>query len=330
MIAFLDGVVHNKIFKESLPNNIPVCRNTVPSERWFGKNIDNLITLDTGTSVANLNFMIAYLLGCSPIILVGQDLAFSNDGKQHVKGTIYDKLGEETIRDKDYVEVRGQNGEKLLSKKVWKDFKEWFEIKIVEHEINCIDATEGGAYINGSEIMNLRDVAKKHFNLDKRDDINKIFDLETKTISSKNINLFLEKVEDKIYIYQSIKEEIQYIIASLKIFYYLSRTVKFNYKKEIDFNYLIERYYSLNTEISDMMTADPVFFFVCQPAFIELERNKVRKGDISKDTIKKIRRWAEFNIDTLNDILEITDKTIKIFEKGKNKILKFEEIFNEK
>jgi DNA-binding XRE family transcriptional regulator len=79
-----------------------------------------------------------------------------------------------------------------------------------------------------------------------------------------------------------------------------------------------------------MMTADPVFFFVCQPAFIELERNKVRKGDISKDTIKKIRRWAEFNIDTLNDILEITDKTIKIFEKGKNKILKFEEIFNEK
>lgn len=326
MLAFLDGVVHNKIFKDAAPNLIPVCRNTVPTESWFTENIERLVGLDTGTSVANLNLMIAYLLGCSPIILVGQDLSLSKDGSRHVQGTIYDKLGEKKLNNKDLVEVEGYNGERLLARKVWKDFKEWFEIKILEHDIKCIDATEGGAFIKGTEIMTLEKAAEKYFKLNKSDEYIKKFKIDNDKSISKNIQLFLDEVEKKINKYIDLKKEIQYIISSLRLLSYLTELMKIN--NRLDHDYLINRYYSLNTEISSIMMNDLVFSFICQPSFIELERNKVRKGDINKETTKKIKEWVEFNIDVLNDIINITDRTIEIFEEGETKILNFEEDFN--
>lgn len=326
LIAFLDGVVHNKIFEDSYPNNIPICRNTVPTESWFANNIDNLMGIDTGTSVANLNFMIAYLLGCSPIILVGQDLSFSKNGKQHVSGTIYDKLGEKKLKNKDYVEVEGYNGEKLLARKVWKDFKEWFEIKLLEYDIDCIDATEGGAYIKGTKIMSLESAAEKYFTVDKPNSLKQFFNLNEQEDIQKNLQSFLEKVEKKIEIYRDIKKQIEYLISSLRLITQLSNLMKLN--KKIDFDYLINRYYAINTEISHMMTIDNVFFFICQPPFIELERSKVRKGDINIDTINKINNWASFNIEILKDVNNINDKTIRIFESGIDNILKFKENYN--
>ncbi|MCK4823081.1 motility associated factor glycosyltransferase family protein, partial [bacterium] len=41
-----------------------------------------------GISVANLCFQILKSLGCDPIILIGQDLAYAEDGDTHVKGDI--------------------------------------------------------------------------------------------------------------------------------------------------------------------------------------------------------------------------------------------------
>ncbi|MBW2600038.1 MAG: DUF115 domain-containing protein [Deltaproteobacteria bacterium] len=46
-------------------------------------------SLSTGMSVANMAFKILEALECDPVILVGQDLAYSEEGDTHVEGNIF-------------------------------------------------------------------------------------------------------------------------------------------------------------------------------------------------------------------------------------------------
>jgi hypothetical protein len=317
IIAFLDGVVHPKIFEEASPNIIPVVRNTVPTEKWFSEGISDLIAIDTGMSVANLNFMIAHLLGFSPIILLGQDLAFSPEGKQHAEGTTYDELGEKKILEKDIVEVEGYNGEKLKARRVWRDFKSWFEYTILENNIDCIDATEGGAYIKGTKVMDFEEVIDEYLDGNKIDS-KSIIDFVDNEEKNNKLNSISEKTERKIDSFNIIEKRINYIKSLLNLF---KQFINFSKaKNSLDIDFIVEKYSYINSELALLMSYDHSFHFICQAPFVEMERNKVRKGDIKKNTFEKLNTWINYNIDKLNDLNNILKETKEIFEDGLNKI----------
>lgn len=52
-----------------------------------------------------------------------------------------------------YTYVKGQNGEMLRTYHNFMIYKEWFESQIKESGIQFINATEGGAYLEGAEYM---------------------------------------------------------------------------------------------------------------------------------------------------------------------------------
>ena len=131
--------------------------------------------LNTGKSVTNMAFKVAEYMGCDPIILVGQDLAFAPSGDSHVAGADHARDGlKDSQLIKQKTKVLGNNGEMLESLETWVGMLKRFEFDIATKpkEYTVINATEGGARINGTVCMPLQDVISKYMvndiNVEKR------------------------------------------------------------------------------------------------------------------------------------------------------------------
>lgn len=122
-----------------------------------------LPAMASGGSVSTEAFMIALYLGFRKIIFIGQDLAFTG-GKTHTSG-IEDALGdkEEYLRTRKIVEVEGIDGDMLETDFQMYFYKQWFEqgIRLNKDVIRVIDATEGGAKIEGTEIRKFDEVIEQ-------------------------------------------------------------------------------------------------------------------------------------------------------------------------
>lgn len=146
----------------------------------YGKKYNSLLkkelgykfpTIVSGGSVSTEAMMLALYLGFRKIILIGQDLAFTG-GVSHTKG-VEGALGDndEYIQSRHRVEVEGIDGTTLETDFQMWYYKQWFErvIRINKDAIRVIDATEGGARIEGTEIRNFAEVieneCKKDFDM---------------------------------------------------------------------------------------------------------------------------------------------------------------------
>ncbi len=119
--------------------------------KWLGLNKG---IVNTGKSVTNLAFMVAHEMGCSPIILVGQDLAFAPSGDSHVKGADHAREGlKESKLILQKQKCTGNSGEELDTLDTWVGMRRRFEQDIATIGMRCINATEGGALIKGTEVM---------------------------------------------------------------------------------------------------------------------------------------------------------------------------------
>ncbi len=113
--------------------------------------------LETGGSVANNAFSFLRDCGCNPIILIGQDLAYTNK-KSHADGTFRDKMQDVDMTQRRYIEIEDIYGNITYTTADFKHYLEWFEEKINDLEdVRVIDATEGGAKIHGADIMTLKE-----------------------------------------------------------------------------------------------------------------------------------------------------------------------------
>lgn len=126
---------------------------------WLEKSIGPKGILPAGGSVATLALSLAVAMGCNPIALVGQDLSFL-DGRTHARGTIYedDKIDNNNT-DLHQFYVPANDGGQVLTQRNFYSFIIWFErfIKTLPAEKRIVNATEGGARIEGTLIMTLSD-----------------------------------------------------------------------------------------------------------------------------------------------------------------------------
>lgn len=95
-------------------------------------------------------------LGARVIILVGQDLAFSDTGKTHTSDR------DESSLQTERLEAEGYDGGKVWSRMDWMEFKKWFEKMLILYpDHTVINATEGGVRIKGTKQQRLSDVIKQ-------------------------------------------------------------------------------------------------------------------------------------------------------------------------
>jgi hypothetical protein len=145
-------VLFNHVYESYAGPQIIVYRN-FDHFKWL--EIDRGI-LDIKLSSSNMAFKVAEALGCDPIILVGQDLAYGDDGETHATEVPFSSEGEGIFY------VKGNVAEKVKTNTGWYNFLKAYEVDIAQHKGRVINCTEGGAYIPGTHIASLAETLEKY------------------------------------------------------------------------------------------------------------------------------------------------------------------------
>jgi hypothetical protein len=108
-------------------------------------------------SAGNMAFKVCEALGCDPIILVGQDLSFSDSGETHAAG-IDNAPARAVHLDQQRLEVPGNRGGGVSTAPLWLEFLQIFETDVHHFLGVCLNATQRGARIRGAPAVDLNEV----------------------------------------------------------------------------------------------------------------------------------------------------------------------------
>ncbi|QUL54553.1 motility associated factor glycosyltransferase family protein [Paenibacillus tritici] len=164
-------LLYPEIFNEFAGDIIIPMRENVGEYIWLQQILglvgDNSISL--GLSCAHVAFGFAEHIGASPIILVGQDLAFGDSEEEsHAGGTIYDNkdFTNEVFSAINKTYTEGYYGGSVPTTDIWINFRKWFEIEIFNENMIVVNATEGGAKIESTIQMSLKEAAEQYCSQD--------------------------------------------------------------------------------------------------------------------------------------------------------------------
>lgn len=120
--------------------------------------------LDIGPSAGNMAFKVLEFLGCDPIIMIGQDLAITDDLVTHAAGFHYGNAAKTNM--KGVIEIEGNYQPKVKTRPVYKQFLLHYERDIAAYKGTAVNATEGGAKIHGTQIMTFQEAIDKYIQED--------------------------------------------------------------------------------------------------------------------------------------------------------------------
>lgn len=171
--------------------------------QWINSYTENSM-FDLGMSVATLSYAVARNLNCNPIILIGQDLAYT-DGKRHSKETEYQQDEDASPAQ---IMIEGIDGEMLPSLEVFRLFRDWFErVVLMYPETELIDATEGGALIKGCTYMTFREAIDKYCTEKIACVLNDVVEPRVKTEDEKLdiIQKIIDDLHERIELFKDLK-----------------------------------------------------------------------------------------------------------------------------
>ncbi len=192
-IIALECATHPNIVRSlNAENCMIVLRNKALYQRF---NLNDFGYIDTGTHVSHFSYTLALALGFKNIIMIGQDLAFDEEGNSHSKGFDFGEKfsGEENI-DKLKVTAYAGKGE-VLTHITWNDYRIKLEYLFAcnDQKAKFYNATEGGARINFTEELSFKECCEKLLTKEKPK-----FELPkslTKNRSDKLLVKFKEKIQ---------------------------------------------------------------------------------------------------------------------------------------
>ncbi|ELV9679357.1 motility associated factor glycosyltransferase family protein [Campylobacter jejuni] len=192
-IIALECATHPNVVRSLKAENcMIVLRNKALYQRF---NLNDFGYIDTGTHVSHFSYTLALALGFKNIIMIGQDLAFDEEGNSHSKGFDFGEKfsGEENI-DKLKVTAYAGKGE-VLTHITWNDYRVKLEYLFAcnDQKAKFYNATEGGARINFTEELSFKECCEKLLTKEKPK-----FELPkslTKNRSDKLLAKFKEKIQ---------------------------------------------------------------------------------------------------------------------------------------
>ncbi|MFK0406008.1 motility associated factor glycosyltransferase family protein [Campylobacter jejuni] len=174
-----------------LDNKSVILRDDPLCQRF---NLNDFGYIGTGAHVSHFSYTLAVALGFKNIIMIGQDLAFDEEGNSHSKGFDFGEKfsGEENI-DKLKVPAYAGKGE-VLTHITWNDYRIKLEYLFAcnEQKAKFYNATEGGARINFTEELSFKECCEKLLTKFKPK-----FELP-KSLTKNRSDKFLVKFKEKI------------------------------------------------------------------------------------------------------------------------------------
>jgi hypothetical protein len=162
----------------------------------------------SGGSVSTTAFDFARFLCADPIAFIGQDLAFS---KKHTHNrdnileeilyyrinrfNTYEAYNSRSLIFSDSITVDGYYGDKVPTDRKFITFLNWFVREIKNTKASVINATEGGAKIEGAIHISLDEFDKTYLS----DTLDKIFTVEFEPVKRGNFDKYLDGITQACY-----------------------------------------------------------------------------------------------------------------------------------
>ena len=165
--------------------------------------------LEIGPSAGNMAFKILEWLGCDPIILIGQDLAFTDDEKTHAEGTHYGEKADAYLKE-GIISVPGNYQETVKTTQTFSQFLRHYERDILAYKGEVINSTAGGAKIEGATLMSFQDAIDKYV----KDDIDTLQTIKTNLkhptmkVKKREVKELLKKLHDAIRFSDTVVEKL--------------------------------------------------------------------------------------------------------------------------
>lgn len=268
----------------------------------------------SGPSVANTCFDILFKMGCDPIIIIGQDMAFTFGSMYagQAPGTIINNT--EDIQKRGYILTKDIYGNEVYTTRPFLAIRNWFEgyFEKVGEKTTIINATEGGLNISYARNETLEAALEKC----------KLSDAGVKN----NIKLLHEEgrfsasIASKVQDYRAdVQREIrrleQLSIRQIETVDYLRRDVYHPSKNRSRF---VKAVNSIN-EMSDRVLESPIYHSLLKN-LVEIDFYLI-KAEVER-TVKTLTKYEDIKSVYINAILSQNEKLNSSLEKLK-------EFFNE-
>lgn len=254
----------------------------------------------SGPSVSNVAVSIADYLGCNPIILIGQDLSYT-DGKHHANITIKD-FDKDVESNNLIIEVDGYYGGKVKTTASFYSMLSSFENWIKNSDKEFINATEGGVYINGCKHITFVDYLSNQ-SVDCNEFLSELFHE-----ISDNQPIYKSKIDANMYI-----EKISRLSKILKKCIYYSKKIHEAITNNIgDVKHQLGQLNILDQQIRGEMENDHMLNYLFSSAHLDFENEKrkysknetlsIAKSNLLfyqslNENINELNKWLEENVD---------------------------------
>lgn len=159
IVFALSALQHDKIFENVKAGTKCVMMRPFGYMQHFGFHDYGYVGI--GLSAANMAFEVAYQLGFRLLVLIGQDLAYAQDGRSHAANHTFSETEVKYKETDSFVTAYGGEG-KIRTTDIWRLFMGFFvsNIQEVRDEMITVNATEGGARIDGAVEMPFAEVVE--------------------------------------------------------------------------------------------------------------------------------------------------------------------------
>lgn len=308
------SVIYPRIFAEFPGKKLAVLKKGIKIDEWVSGLVPEVLCIQSGNSVANMNFSIARALNCDPIILVGQDLAYGEDGATHATGTIYDgkKAADDNLSAGAEEYILGKNGKPLRTRKWWKVFHHWFEMEIAKTTARVIDATEGGALIHGTEIMTLREAGNQYCQREMTASFSELLPEVGNAEMMDRIKRLSEGIKAEIARLENTEQIIDDALGVLD-----DMRSYFMKNKVLD-NNIADFVRQVNEAVGKILVHNKIFLFITQSLLVGDGRKDSKLGSI--DTVNDCEKWLKNKITLFIELKGINRITRDVFSGGLEKI----------
>ncbi|MFQ6343057.1 motility associated factor glycosyltransferase family protein [Campylobacter sp. VTCC 70190] len=272
--------------------------------------LDDYGYINGGMSVSHMAYELAENLGHKNIILIGQDLAYGEDGNSHSKGFIHASWHEGHYeKDLGRFSTTAYGGEgKVESSEVWTLFRQVFEGFIFFSKTKTYNCTEGGARIESAIEKPFKECCQSL--LDKEKDKN--------FKSLKNLSL-KEQLDLGLKIYTKIKKNMSLALNFQKECKRVKRQIhKLTYgKSRFSFNEINQNIDKLKEKLTSKRYSFLVEILgptlhheqsILAPLYLQDIKNETDKQN-------KLFAWIyahESLLESIIELLEAQDKRLKI------------------
>lgn len=291
-----------------------------PLEDWINRSMGGEISIGGAGTVAHLNFVSADIMGCEPIIFVGQDLAFSSR-KSHSSNVVL--TNEDTVKKmldngQEVMWVKGVTESEVPTNRQMQMYRRTFEQMIEESGKNVVNSTEGGALIEGAEHMPLSSA------------IEQFCDVE--------INLGIEFVGNKADLLKSMESTLKQVRKIEKVIQKaeklsgpLQKKLLKLYKGQHSFSSFSELPEALQLKISDLdachKKADntPVFSIFDEMTMEGLRQNQREVNAIEnlENVPEKYLEWLTRSVARIDQVNKIRMDNLDWFSKQLSSLIRY-------